>query len=126
VSGTLSQQNDASLLPAYIMSLGFTLSLGRDGGGVYWPGSAFAMVRHHDPLSILTSLPSPPQTAAMGICSLLSHYRSHGSEVFRMTRRKPVPIEPPRTGSSQEELTRGEGEDLVLEDTLLPPPLQQP
>jgi hypothetical protein len=28
------------------MSLGFTLSLGRDGG-VYWPGSAFAMIRHH-------------------------------------------------------------------------------
>jgi hypothetical protein len=44
VSGTLSQQNDSSLLPAYIMSLGFTLSLGRDAGGVYWPGSAFAMV----------------------------------------------------------------------------------
>lgn len=44
MSGTLSQQNDSSLLPAYLMSLGFTLSLGKDTNGIYWPGSPFAMV----------------------------------------------------------------------------------
>ena len=44
VSGVLSQQKEASLLPAYIMSLGFTISLGNDGP-IYWPGSAFAAVQ---------------------------------------------------------------------------------
>ena len=43
VSGVLSQQKEASLLPAYVMSLGFTISLGNDGD-VYWPGSSFAAV----------------------------------------------------------------------------------
>jgi MFS family permease len=43
ISGVLNQQNDSSLLPAYIMSLGFTLSLRRNGE-VYWPGSTFAAV----------------------------------------------------------------------------------
>lgn len=43
VSGVLNQQNDSSLLPAYIMSLGFTLSL-RRRGEVFWPGSTFAAV----------------------------------------------------------------------------------
>ena len=44
ISGLLGQQNDSSLLPAYIMSLGFTLSLDRKGD-IYWPGSTFAAVR---------------------------------------------------------------------------------
>lgn len=43
VSGVLSQQKEAALLPAYIMSLGFTISLGEDGP-VYFPGSCFAAV----------------------------------------------------------------------------------
>ena len=43
VSGLLSQQKDLTLIPAYIMSLGFTVHLGHDGP-VYWPGSAFAAV----------------------------------------------------------------------------------
>jgi hypothetical protein len=44
VSGLLSQQKDGCLVPAYIMSLGFTISLG-DDGPIYWPGSCFAAVR---------------------------------------------------------------------------------
>lgn len=43
VSGLLSQQTDASLVPAYIMSLGFTISLSRKGQ-VFWPGSTFFAV----------------------------------------------------------------------------------
>lgn len=46
INGLLSQQKDGSVLPAYIMSLGFSLSLqkNRGSGEVYWPGSAFGAV----------------------------------------------------------------------------------
>lgn len=45
INGLLSQQNDASVLPAYIMSLGFTLSLHKRGDHeAYWPGSAYGAV----------------------------------------------------------------------------------
>jgi MFS family permease len=44
IGGLLGQQKDGSLVPAYIMSLGFTVTLGNDGP-VYWPGSTFAVVR---------------------------------------------------------------------------------
>lgn len=43
VSGILSQQKEAALVPAYVMSLGFTVSLGQNEP-IYWPGSAFAAV----------------------------------------------------------------------------------
>lgn len=76
--------------------------------------------------SSLSSLTFLLQTALMGICSLISHYNSHGNEVFRMTRRKPVPIQLTATGSSQEERSREGEEVLILEDTILPPTLQQP
>lgn len=45
VSGMLGQQNNLSLLPAYIMSLGFTMSVNHNKNDViYWPGSAFGAV----------------------------------------------------------------------------------
>jgi MFS family permease len=46
INGLLSQQNDASVLPAYVMSLGFTLSLHKHRGEdeAFWPGSAFGAV----------------------------------------------------------------------------------
>lgn len=46
IGGLLGQQKDGSLLPAYIMSLGFTVTLGKDGP-IYWPGSTFAVVSSH-------------------------------------------------------------------------------
>lgn len=50
VSGMLGQQNTLSLLPSYILSLGFALMVdkhprGAFGEPVYFPGSAFAVVR---------------------------------------------------------------------------------
>jgi MFS family permease len=50
VSGMLGQQNTLSLLPAYIISLGFSLTVDSHprnvmGDPVYFPGSSFAMVR---------------------------------------------------------------------------------
>jgi MFS family permease len=50
INGLLSQQNDASVLPAYVMSLGFTLSLRQRDRTTeaYWPGSAFGAVRLTD------------------------------------------------------------------------------
>lgn len=47
VSGVLGQQNDLSLAPAYLFSLGFTLTVDDHDGPIYWPGSTFAIVSIH-------------------------------------------------------------------------------
>lgn len=60
----------------------------------------------------------------MGICSIFCHYQSHGSEVFWMTRRKQLPIN--SSASSEEELTKEGQDDITVEDTVVPPTLQQP
>lgn len=43
VSGLLGQQNDFSMWPSYVMSMGFAFSLKRNSF-VYWPGCTFGMV----------------------------------------------------------------------------------
>jgi MFS family permease len=68
VSGLLGQQNDFSMWPSYIMSLGFAFSL-QHGGAVYWPGCTFGMV------------------AAIGGVCLCLHYHIYGSEALVLTRR---------------------------------------
>ena len=45
VSGLLGQQNDFSMFPSYLLSMGFAMSLKRSGS-VYWPGCSFGMVRN--------------------------------------------------------------------------------
>lgn len=69
ISGLLGQQNDISLLPAYIMSLGFTESLSDRSGPVYWPGSAFAAA------------------SVLGFLSVYLHWRSYGNTVWTLTKR---------------------------------------
>lgn len=43
VSGLLGQENDFSIWPSYVLCLGFTFALKRQGP-IYWPGSTFGMV----------------------------------------------------------------------------------
>lgn len=67
----------------------------------------------------------------MGIFSLISHYKSHGSSVYTLTRRKPVPITQPSNINDDDTNTNGTNQSNNatedIEDTLSPTVLiQQP
>lgn len=90
VSGLLGQQKDAALVPAYIMSLGFTVSLGNDGP-VYWPGSTFAVVS-------VTVMPGLTRVIAAIVIVVVLHrlhcwgWSAYGSTTGHTAHRQPLSL----------------------------------
>jgi hypothetical protein len=70
VSGLLSQEKDFAMLPGYLISLGFTFSLRRNGP-IYWPGCSMFMA------------------GCMGVAAICLHVNNYGSEATKLTLRKP-------------------------------------